>query len=650
MAQRRFVAIITALALLALLPGCGREIDATMFRDDTQGAGLAGYVGMTHGAAWGDFDGDGLPDLYLTNHLNDATLFRNLGGGKFADVTAQFLRPEDLKGDKHGASWADFDNDGRLDLVQLTGAARGLGAEAKRLFHNLGERLVDVAEPMGVFNPYARTRMPLWVDLDGDGKLDLFEGAEGRFDDRAPPFTFLQGASGFIAADTALPLGSRSVPFCLLAELTGDDKVDILCRLVGAGTALKAFDLSKSPAAAVDLLPQTGFEDAAAADFDNDGRIDLLMARKNAPGSVAFGRPSARQLVASVAIDRRNVAQVVGFSFRAAGALRVQVANVTAGGDGVTAARIHLGTKRTHPAAETFDVGPDIGTIAAATPGGEAGVFIGFTAPDRWDVRVTAPSPAIGAGRPKVQEQQIMVTAAGDLSEVKAVGDHQAEEAPLRLFMNQGGGKLAEEGEKRGLNKRLVAGMNVVVADFDNDMNVDIFVLGSGDIGKNENLLLLNDGRGKFRVVKGAGGAPGGGGGVGDSVTTADVDGDGFIDLLTASGGSMGRSLGLPSDRGGYRLYRNLGNGNHWLAIDLEGNRSNRDGIGAIVRVTAGGVTQTRLQDGGVHHRGQNHARLHFGLAKNKQVEKISVRWPSGAVQEIRLSEVDRVLRIKEQP
>lgn len=111
----------------------------------------------------------------------------------------------------------------------------------------------------------------------------------------------------------------------------------------------------------------------------------------------------------------------------------------------------------------------------------------------------------------------------------------------------------------------------------------------------------------------------------------------------------MGRSLGMPSEGGGYRLYRNLCNtGNHWLEIDLEGTASNRDGIGARVRVTAAGVTQTRMQDGGIHHRGQNHSRLHFGLAKNPRVEKINIQWPSGVVQELTDVGVDQIMRIKE--
>jgi hypothetical protein len=210
-------------------------------------------------------------------------------------------------------------------------------------------------------------------------------------------------------------------------------------------------------------------------------------------------------------------------------------------------------------------------------------------------------------------------------------------------------GRLVEEGDKRRANARLVSGMNVVAGDFDNDGHLDLFVVASGDIGKHENLLLLNRGDGTFGVVAGAGGAAGDLVGVGDSVTTADFDRDGCLDLLVASGGSMGRSLGFPSERGGYRLYRNLCNtGNHWLEIDLEGTKSNRDAIGARVDVAAGGVRQVRIQDGGIHNRGQNHSRLHFGLGKSAAAATITVRWPSGTVQELKAVAADRVLRIRE--
>lgn len=640
-------------AILGLPTGCSSpDKPVKVFEDVTRASGLGEYVGMTHGVAWGDFDGDGLPDIYVTNHLNEAKLFRNMGKGRFADVTREFFAVGDMGGDKHGAAWADFDNDGRLDLVQLTGAARGIGTEAKRLFRNLGTGFEDVAEAAGTSNPFGRTRMPLWVDLDRDGRLDLFQGAETRFDDRLPPFTFLQQDGRFVETPDALKFASKSVPFCIVTELNNNAHPELVCRVAGKGInrTAQVFDTSMLPARELDLLPVTAFEDVAAADFDNDGWIDLFLARKNPPGPVAFGQPSDKEIVADVWIDKANVDKPTGFTFRSAGPLSVRIATANPT-EAISPDHIHLGQQGAHPGALAFDLSPQtpgIGGMAANEPGKQTGVYAGFTAPDKWEVRVTAPRDALAAGKPKYQQIQVRVASSAPITKLEAIGEViKLEEAPARLFMNHGG-KLVEEGDKRGVNKRLVPGVNVVAGDFDNDMHVDLFVLASGDIGKQENLLLLNRGDGHFDVVSAAGGAAGNHVGVGDSVTMVDFDGDGFLDLLVASGGSMGRSLGLPSDGGGYHLYHNVGNGNHWIELDLEGTSSNRDGIGAIVRVTAGGVTQMRLQDGGVHHRGQNHQRLHFGLAKHTQIEKITVHWPSGVVQELRGVKADQVLRTRE--
>lgn len=646
-------AIFTFLALLmaaAAFTGCSKpEISLTVFEEVTAESGLGDYVGMTYGAAWGDLDGDGLPDLYVTNHLNEAKLYRNLGGGRFEDVTSSHFAPEDTVADKHGFAWADYDNDGRLDLVQLTGAIRGVGAEPKILFHNQGDRLVNVAEAAGVLNPDGRTRMPLWVDVDGDGRLDLFHGAEARLDAKNPPFLYVQGESTFAAADI-LQFASRSVPFCALAELTGDNRPDLLCRVMGPKRAAQVFDLSVRPPRALDLLPPTAFEDIASADFDNDGHLDLFLARKNTIGPVALGQESPTGIVADLSINKSNVDIPIGFTFRSDGTLKIQVAAANAN-DAISAIHIHLGQQGAHPGATTFELTPTTPGIVGIPPheaGRERGIYVGFTAPDKWDVRVTAPRAALEAGNPKAQQIQLRVDSTAAITQLQATGtDIMPEEAPARLFMNRAG-KLIEESDKRGVNRRQVSGMNVVAGDFDNDMDVDVYILASGNIGQQKNLLLLNDGTGHFEVVKDAGGAAGSLAGVGDSVTAVDFDGDGFLDLLVANGESMGRSLGLPSDRGGYQHYRNVGNGNHWIMIDLEGTQSNRDGIGAIVRVTAGGVTQTRLQDGGVHHRGQNHSRLHFGLAKHTQIDKITLLWPSGVVQELQGVKANQVLRVKE--
>ncbi len=78
-------------------------------------------------------------------------------------------------------------------------------------------------------------------------------------------------------------------------------------------------------------------------------------------------------------------------------------------------------------------------------------------------------------------------------------------------------------------------------------------------------------------------------------------------------------------------LWRNDGgNANQWLGLMLQGTRSNRDGIGALVKVTANGVTQTAYRHSGGSFLSENDARMVFGLGGAKQADRVEVRWPSG--------------------
>lgn len=101
-------------------------------------------------------------------------------------------------------------------------------------------------------------------------------------------------------------------------------------------------------------------------------------------------------------------------------------------------------------------------------------------------------------------------------------------------------------------------------------------------------------------------------------------------------------------DEGPHQLFRNQGNGNHWIEIDLEGTVSNRDGIGASVVLEAGGVVQIRGQGGGMHRFTQNHQRIHFGLATHKTVDRLTIRWPSGIVQGLENVAANQILTIRE--
>lgn len=642
--------IITTILLCA---GCSRQHPNPIFEDVTLNSGLEEYQGMTYGAFWGDLNGDGLPDLYVTNHLHKPVLYQNQGNGKFRDVTMDWFSPNQLSWDKHGADWGDFDNDGRPDLVQLTGAGRGVGQEAKNLYHNTQDKLVDVATAMGTDNPLGRTRMPLWIDLDFDGHLDLIQGEEYRHDDKKPPRVFLQGNDKFNASDSSLPLVAGSVPFCIVSDLVGDTKPELVCRVSEPGIhkTAQVFDLNGLPAKEIDMLPATAFEDLVSGDFDNDGRIDLYMPRKYPAGTVALGQPSVNEIIADISIYRSTAGKAAGFRFGSTGSLDVQLAPEFPK-FALKADRVAIGAGGHHPGHLTFSLSKETAGVKGLPPykpDSDTGVQIGETASGEWEVRVSAPGEALRSRQMRFQDIQVRIRSSAAITGLTAIEDSgDSEEAPGRLFMNRTEG-LVEESEDRGINDTLVSAVNAVAGDFDNDMDLDLFVLVSGDAGNHPNLYLENDGSGHFSAVEHAAGAAGPLAGVGDSVAMADYDQDGDLDLLIANGGSMGRQLGLPSEHGGYRLYRNTGNTNHWLEIDLQGVKSNRDAIGARVEVSTGGVTQVRIQDGGIHNKAQNYSRLHFGLGDNATIQTLKIHWPDGSSQVLENVAADQILKVVQQ-
>jgi RHS repeat-associated protein len=164
--------------------------------------------------------------------------------------------------------------------------------------------------------------------------------------------------------------------------------------------------------------------------------------------------------------------------------------------------------------------------------------------------------------------------------------------------------------------------------DFDNDGDLDLFVLNANET----NFLYQNDGTGNFLRISSLAIATQ----IGDSrdARWADYDNDGFLDLIINNYAE--------SDL----LYRNQGNGNHWIGFDLKGTVSNRDGIGARITVTAtiagNSVSQIReLSD-------KNSLRANFGLGDATSIDSITVKWPSGQVQQISTQIIDIYIDIEE--
>lgn len=584
------------------------------FEEVTNEAGIS-YAGLTYGSAWGDFNGDSFPDLWVNNHFNHpGILYLNQKDGTFTDITAKVFSPQELTNtDHHGSAWADFDNDGDQDLLQLVGSPT---TEPNLLFVNEGGVLRDRAPELGLAYASAKAQGPIWFDFDNDGLLDLFHGSTKRSDGLDPTTIFRQTSNGFenVGSVVVPGLESETIKFGTLSDLSGDGNLDLVLsqnQTIFDTTSTPLTDITSSLLSSTHLL--TG-SDVVSADFNGDLLPDLYLPRRGAQAELGQVTPN------DISVFFRSNGDEQGVQFNTTGEVTFKFALASAD-------KIFIGSSGFNPTPvdnfSEFTLSPDDPNVVGIyphTPGVDQGVYIGYDASlQRWQIFNS------------INREGIRVEATQPISELAALGFNPNPSFPSdRLLINTNQG-LVDVSSEAGINNINSAGNSVTAGDFDNDMDVDLYIVATGSALNRENILLENQGDGTFIPVSNAGGAAGSALGLGDSVTAADYDLDGFLDLFVTNGFVEGTPLF--SDNGPHQLFRNQGNGNNWLQIDLEGTVSNRDGIGARVFVTAGGVTQLREQSGGIHKWAQNHQRIHFGLADNTQVDLLEIHWPSGIVQ-----------------
>ncbi|MCZ6508242.1 MAG: CRTAC1 family protein, partial [Acidobacteria bacterium] len=238
------------------------------------------------GAVMDDFDGDGLLDIFTTTYepCSHAILYRNQGDGSFVDRSIEAGLQGQLGG--FNAQQTDYDNDGDLDLFITRGAwQHDFGRQRNSLLRNEGDgRFTDVTHAAGLAEPAFPTQASAWADYDNDGDLDLYIGNEASA--RSGPFPSQlfrnEGDGRFVdVAAAAGVTNNRMAKGVSWGDYDNDGDPDLYVSNIGVNRLYR----NEGNGRFVDVATELGVAEPTGRsfatwfwDYDNDGWLDLYVA------------------------------------------------------------------------------------------------------------------------------------------------------------------------------------------------------------------------------------------------------------------------------------------------------------------------------------------------------------------------------------
>lgn len=539
------------------------------------------------GVAVGDIDKDGLPDLFFTGGPVPNRLYRQVSALKFEDITSK-AGVDGGGAWSTGASLVDIDNDGDLDIYVCNYDSKNL------LYINKGDGTFTEQAKKFRLDFHGAGHTPAFGDYDFDGNLDLYLMTNFFYDPNGKTTEQIvtTGADG---RPIVLP------KFQKYYGITGVNQGPNGALTVNHDTVGQADILAKNNGDrtfTATRLPAGKGNTALWWDSDGDGRPGIFVAND-------FKDPDRMYHLDPATGSLEDVVQ------------------------------------QTVPHVTWFSMGADSADLDRD----------GFT-----DMMVADMS---GTNHFK---QKIGMGAMSDSAEFLATA-FPRQYMRNAVFLGTGTARLREAAHLTGLANSDWT-WTVRLSDFDNDGWVDVYLTNGMAVNlnvadneeatkilpgetewdkhvraktgplKEQNLAFRNRGDLKFEDVSKSWGLDHVG--MSYSGVAADLDRDGDLEIIVAN-------LDEPIS-----IYRNNSTGNHRLTVELQGRKSNRQGLGATVRIKSKSGEQVRFLTLARGYMASGEALLHFGLGSDPEVESLTVLWPSGHEQEFKNIKADQHLTITE--
>jgi len=545
--------------------------------DDASKLWTAAHYDHGSGVAVADVDGDGLLDLYFANQLGGNQLWKNIGGGQFEEITeAAGVALVDKV--SVGAAFGDLDNDGRPDLF-VTSVKMG-----NVLYRNIGNgKFKDVTAESGL-DYIGHSSGIVYFDFNRDGLLDIFVTNVGIYT------TEQRGVGGYYRATTdafSAHLDPERAEQSILYQNMGE---------------MKFKDVSKETG----LLDMSWSGDASFYDINLDGYPDLYVLSMQGDDRLYINQAGKKFVEDTKKFFPKTPWGAMGikfFDYNLDGLMDLYLtdmhSDMTEGQttDGKTDFSTEFEKSKSDPWCTVewspeFLMNPDNNLFGNAlyqnmgtAPFKEVSDEMGAETYWPWGVTV-ADFNADGY-------EDVFVT--GGMG------------YPFRYGINS---LLLNEDGKRFMDSEFLVGIE---PRRDDQFEGDWYTLEC--TGEDRENPLCRRKNGDWTVY---------GSLTSRSSVAFDLDDDGDLDLITNE--QNGRPLVLINDRSDRN---DLG----FLKLKLVGSKSNRDGIGAVVRVHVGDQVQTRSLDGKSGYLALSTKPLYFGFKKGDAIKKIEIIWPSGKTQ-----------------